>query len=270
MLNQLKAFNWKRHGNTLYKVLIDFKVIGLFFLASFTVYGIGWETVVKPSLDSLQSKDKVIKEQKDGIAKRQQLQQQYCALEDKLKNLDTHMIIFHAGTSAKIVSVTEAAELTELAMGKNRASNLPPLPPPHNRRENVNLKLIDAGTLDILNVNGDAPTSVTDASKPADSAGQNADQSQITSLPVERYNYELSVTGTYPALIDVLNQLVASKKLFKINKITISKPTTVTQEIPNAKEYPDFPVKLDMVVSLSLFLYEDNTTPGPAAASSAQ
>ena len=263
MLDKIKTFNWKRHGNTVYKVLIDFKVIALLFLGGFTVYGIGWETVIKPSLDGLQAKDKIIKEQKEAMEKRQHIQQQYGTLEDKLKDLDVRMMIFRPGTSAKIVSVTEAAELTELTMGKHRASNLPPLPAPHNILENINLKLIDSATIDILNLNGAAAS--TDA-KPADAASPGADASQITSLPVEQYNYDLSVTGTYPALVDLLNQLVASKKLFRINKVIISKPTTAIQEIPDAKEYPDFPVKLDMVVSLSLFLYEDSSSPAPSDA----
>ena len=76
-------------------------------------------------------------------------------------------------------------------------------------------------------------------------------------MPVDRYDYELKVTGTYPALMDVLNELTIWKTLVKINKITINK-ATITEEQPDAKDFPDYPLKLEMIVSLSLFLYASN------------
>lgn len=278
MLEQLKTFNWKRHLNTLFMVMIDFKVLGLIALSGLTAYGIGWDTIIRPNLEGLQSRDNFIKEQKDALDKKQRIQLEYGTLEQKLTNLDTHMLTFHQGTSSKIVSVTEAAELTDLALGKLRADNLPPLQPPHNIREHVDLKPATEGSsiLDILHPNGEAatpeatPTPAPAAgaisnsgTAPGGAAGSNA-ETGATTIPVERYNYDLNVTGTYPALMDLLNQLVTRKKLLKINKVTINKSILETAAPPDAKDYPDYPVKLDMTVSLSMFLYEDNSPPAAA------
>jgi hypothetical protein len=248
-------------------------VLGLIALSGLTAYGIGWDTIIRPSLDGLQSRDKFIKEQNEALQKRLQLQHEYGDLEQKLTNLDTHMLTFHQGSSSKIVSVTEAAELTEIAMGKIRAANLPPLQPPHNIRDHIELKPIDSNTLDILHPNGEAvtPTAATTTAPAAGAPGAvansapNADTSgAATTIPIERYNYDLSVTGTYPALMDLLNQFITRKKLLKINKVSINKSTFETTNLPDPKVYPDYPLKLDMVVSLSMFLYEDNSPP-PAA-----
>jgi len=272
-LEQLKKINWKRHLHTAAMVAVDFKVLGLVALSGMTLYGIGWDTVIRPSMEALQSRDNAIKEQNESLEKRQQIQREYGDLEQKLANLETHMLILHQGASAKIVSVTEAAELNDLALGKNRAPNLPELPAPHNARTNVDLKPVDNNTLDILHPNDAATTSTTNTPAPAAPAGgplgagtdakkepgaSSEDQAANAPMPVERYNYELTVTGTYPALMDLLNQLVTRKKLVKINKVTINVSKTQSDALPDAKDYPDYPLKLDMIVSLSLFMYEDN------------
>lgn len=268
-LDQLKKINWKRHLNTTLKVLTDFKVLGLLTLSGLTAYGIGWDTVIRPGLEGLHSRDNFIKEQNEALEKKQRLQREYGDLEQRLTNLETHLITFRQGSSSKIVSVTEAAELTDMAMGKIRAANLPPLQPPHDVRDHVDLKPAETQTIDILHPNGDAPAPEPNPAAPpeagaaglgsgASGPGGGADAGVATTLPVERYNYTLSVTGTYPALMDLLNQLITRKKLLKINKVTISKSAFEMADTPDPKEYPDFPLKLDMVVSLSMFLYEDN------------
>jgi hypothetical protein len=105
---------------------------------------------------------------------------------------------------------------------------------------------------------GSAPAGTTQGPSSDHGGAADADSGAASTIPVERYNYQLNVTGTYPALMDLLNQLVTRKKLLKINKVTISKSALDTAEPPDAKVYPDYPVKLDMAVSLSIFLYEDN------------
>lgn len=281
-LAALKKINWKRHLHTFSMVLMDMKVLGLFALSGLTIYGIGWDTVVRPSLEGLQSRDNAIKEQNDALDKKLQLQHEYGDLEQRLANLDTHMIALHQGTSAKIMSVTEAAELTDMALGKIRDANLPPLQPPHNARDHVDLKPGTNSTLDILHPNGDAPAATSSPSPapvpsggpsggpPAGlmvgggpAAGGDQQANSNAPMPAEQFNYDLSVTGTYPALMDLLNQLVTRKKLVRITKVIITKSAFEAADIPDAKDYPDYPLKLDMVVSLSLYLYADNNAPSP-------
>jgi hypothetical protein len=265
-LEQIQKINWKRHLHTAFMVISDFKVLALIGLSGMTVYGIGWDTVIRPSLETLKSRDTAIKEQTQNLEQKQQLQREYGDLEQKLSNLDTHLLVVHQGTAAKIVSVTEAAELTDLALGKARAANLPVLPAPHNLRENVELKPLDNQSIDIQHPNGDAPAAAASPEKAPDAngPGESPQQAADAPMPVDLYNYELAVTGTYPALMDLLNELVTRKKLVRIKKVTISMAKTQSADIPDAKEYPDYPLKLDMVVTLSLFMYSDNNAaPAP-------
>jgi len=262
-LETLKSINWKRYLNTFMMVIVDIKVLGLIGLSGLTLYGIGWDTVIRPSLETMKSRDNAIQEENETLQKKLQIQHEFGDLEQKLANLDTHLIVLPPGTSAKIVSVTEAAELTDLATGKSRTATLPELQPPHNVRTQVELKPTDNGTLDIMHPNGEAPSTTSNGPSPLvtgappSSSNQNGENPDKPIL-VDRYNYDLSVTGTYPALMDLLNQLIMRKKLVKINKIIISKSTSETDAPPDAQEYPDYPLKLDMVISLSVFLYEDN------------
>lgn len=273
--------NWKKYVRTGLRVLLDFKVMGLIVLNGMLIYMGAWDTVMRPSLEQMQGRDKALEEQKKSLQEKQGLQKQYSTLEQQLKSLDTELMAVPEGNSAKVISVTEAAELLELAKGSLRNETvLPPLLPPHDKRENVSLAFIASETVDLLKPDesagatanpsqpqppatsgsvkgqGDAapmPPMPEGKGVPGAEAGQ-PQQVGSSTLPVERYNYELKVTGTYPALMDVLNELVIRKKLIRFNKVVITRPATPETQ-PDAKDAPDYPVKLDMVVSLSLFLY---------------
>lgn len=278
-LAQLKDINWKRQLNTILKVLIDFKVLGLVVLNGLVLYGIGWDTILRPSLESMKGRDAALNDQKKSLEAKGSLQKQYGVWEKQLRSLDITMIPVPAGNSTKVVSVTESAKLQKLVEGKLRdAAVLPPLQPPHDQRENISLTPTTTSSLDILKLDG-AAAEQQPAKTPSDSApgaptggapsatapssgpgGEAETGGGATSLPVDRYDYDLKVTGTYPALMDVLNELAIWKTLVKINKVTITK-ATVTEAQPDAKDYPDYPLKLEMVVSLSIFLYASNGAP---------
>lgn len=289
-LEQLKSFNWKRHGNTVLKVLMDIKVIGLIALNGVLIYGM-WDTFFRPSLEGMASRDKAIAEQKQALSEKENLQKQYGSWEQQLKSLDAKMIRISPGSSSKVISVTEAAELLEMAQGHQRdAAILPPLQPPHDQRTNISLVPVANGTIDILNPDAapgaastgnnatpqpsqlptimpptppeGAPPSGSPPPPPGSPGSPTPESVAATSIMVEKFDYDLKVTGTYPALMDLLNELVIRKKLIKINKVVISKSTTETDQ-PDAKEYPDYPLKLDMVVTLSMFLYESGEPQSP-------
>jgi hypothetical protein len=259
----LKGINWKRQGNTILKAALDFKVLGLLALNGLVLYGIGWDTVLRPNLASIQERDTALAEQRKQLDAKGSLQKQYGIWDQQLKSLNTALIPVSAGNSAKVLSVTTAAELQKLVEGKLRDTTvLPVLQPPHDQRQNVSLTAMGEGSLDILQAEGGGASPGTppaqNGSPGAPNAGNNT--GVATSLPVEWFNYDVKVTGTYPALMDVLNELSIWKTLVRINKIVITK-TPVTEAQPDAKEYPDYPLKLDMVVSLSIFLYNADGTP---------
>ncbi len=286
----------KKHVGTAFKVMMDFKVLGLLMLNGMLLYGIGWDTVLRPNLEQLQGRDKALEEQKKALQEKDSLQKQYSGLEQQLKSLDTALIPVPEGNSSKVVSVTEAAELLELAKGNKRDSAvLPPLLPPHNKRASVTLTAIKNESFDLLHPDGvpavgPQPPPATPpgavaagpggavgapgaaAPMPGGGAPPGGDGKSLpveaqpahigsTNLMVERYDYDLKVAGTYAALMDVLNELVIRRKLLQINKVTITRPATPAEAQPNAKDNPDYPVQLEMVVSLSMFLYPANAAP---------
>jgi hypothetical protein len=252
-------------------VVQDFKVIGLIILNALIIYMGTWDTVIRPGFEQMQVKDLGMEAQKKVLVEKQGLYNQYNDLEKQLQVLTTELIPVSGGNSPKVISVTEAAELLELAKGHLRDEALPSLLPPHDQRTDVSLTFTASSTVDLLKGGQllgqeaaaapvkppEAPVASPGATSGKDSvSAEAAEPARVGSLtlPAEKYDYDLKVTGTYPALMDVLNELVMRKKLVRINKVAITRSANQETQ-PDPKDFPDFPVRLDMVVSLSLFLY---------------
>jgi hypothetical protein len=260
--------DWKRHGGTALKVLMYPKAAALVGLLVFILYGIGWDTVWRPSFDALKTRDEAITKQRGELTKKQALQQRYTDMERQLRNLTVTMLPVHPGNSATVVALGEAAELLRLAQGEKMADrSWPGLPKPHDSRENVLLTPTGSVLLDLRKPSdkdaaspGGSPANEVQkpTSNPAENASPGTSNDLPQSVPVERFDYDLKATGTYPALMDLLNELVTYRRLIKINQVQIVPNTASGAEQPDASTYPDFPIKLDMTVSLSLFLYADN------------
>ncbi len=273
----------KRSVSTFFGVILDFKILALIALNIMLIYMGTWDTVLRPCLEQLDAKAKGMEEQKKMLSDREGLEKQYSALEKQLKSMSTELIPVPAGNSSKVVSVTEAADILDLVKGNKRDETLlPRLLPPHDQRSDASLTFLSSVPMDLLKPEGSEstaaggsapatpPAAPPSGSSPPGSppdAAANTDGSpsapaaaaplQIgsTTLPVERFDYELKVTGTYPALVDVLNELVIRKKLIRINKITIARPEKVEASQPAAADNPEFPVKLNMVANISMYLY---------------
>lgn len=278
----------KRSISTFVGVVFDFKILGLIVLNVMLIYMGTWDTVLRPSLEQLDAKNKGMEEQKKMLADREGLQKQYSALEKQLKSMSTELIGVPAGNSSKVVSVTEAADILELVRGNKRDETLlPRLLPPHDQRSDASLTFLSSVQVDLLkpeqtdasaataspaapppppanNIGNATPNLPGAAGAPntvleTASASNPPPQIGSTTLPVERFDYDLKVTGTYPALVDVLNELVIRKKLIRINKITISRPDGGEEQQPSAVDNPEFPVKLNMVANISMYLYANGS-----------
>lgn len=264
-LKTLQQVNWKRHGNTLIKVFSDFKNLALLALMGFILYGVGWDTILRPSLQQIKDKDAAIQTQKDALGQKGDLQKKYDVWDQQLKGLTQDLIVIPAGNSAKVLSVSESSNLLALAHGENReATGLAPLQSPHDKRDSIGLTATVNNTVDVLPLLD--PNAAAAPATPAPSLDMTRtgaeSQPSATTLPVERYDYDLKASGTYPALIDLINLLVMQKKIVKINKVVIGLPEKQDEEQPDAKSFPDYPVKLEMVISLSLFLYAEQPNAG--------
>jgi hypothetical protein len=266
-LAALQDLNWKRHGNMAIKILMNMKVLGLIALLAFTVFGIGWDTVLRPNLTVLQSREESINKVKSELSTKQEFRKRYLNLEQQLSNLTISLLPIPAGNSSTVIAVTESSEILKLAQGKTgNDASIKALPKPHNLRENVSLKPLNSSVVDLSQLINDPnkPASTTTTppptagSQPTSTPGTGADASN-SATSLERFDYELKVTGTYPALMDLLNALAIRKKMVKINQVDII-PSSTPQTVPDAKDYPDFPLKLDMTISLSLFLYNAAAT----------
>lgn len=254
ILKFVRAVNWKRHSNTLVKVFSDIKNLSMLALFVFIIYGIAWDTVLRPSLKDLKSRDDAIQEHQGELNEKGQLQKQYLEWERTLQGLEQDLIPVSTGNSTKVLSVSESSELVKLARSESRNEAVPVLPSPHDRRDGVNLfsgenKVVDIAAL----LEGKPAVQDTDAQAQPEKPVEGAELGK-PGFSAEQYDYDLKVSGTYPALVDLVNQLVLQKKLVKINKIVIAKAQS-EESTPDSKDYPDYPVKLEMIISLSLFLY---------------
>jgi hypothetical protein len=151
-----------------------------------------------------------------------------------------------------------------MAHGELRDSlGLPALPPPHDRLDSSMLSPSGDSTVDLVALLNGNSTDATAKQQQPPAGEMPTGAAEVTpAFSAEQYQYDLKVTGTYAALIDLVNQLVLHPKLVKINKIVIIKsPDSKPEDEPDAKDFPDYPVKLEMTVSLALFLYATDATP---------
>lgn len=256
----IQSIPWKRYINTTIKVFSDFKNLCLLGLLGFIFYGIAWDTVLRPNLENLKARDQVIQKQREILGQRDNLQKQYEALEKQLKGLTQDLIPVPAGGSGKVISVSESGELLEMTRGELRKTlGLQILQPPHDHLESVSLTPTgDNQTLNLLTLLNTDNSAAGPAHPGMPIPVENPDTTPV--LSAEQYDYELKVSGTYVALIDLLNQLALHPKLVKINKVVITKAVNgKPEDEPDPQEFPDYPVKLEMVVSLTLFLYAADT-----------
>jgi hypothetical protein len=284
MALKVESASLKRSVSNFFAIIFDFKILGLIVLNILLIYMGTWDTVLRPCLEQLDARTKGLEEQKKVLVEREGLERQYSTLEKQLKSMSTELISVPVGNSSKVVSVTEAAEILELVKGNKRDETvLPRLLPPHDQRLDASLTFLSSVQVDLLKPDdpdasgAGSPTSAAPLAQPPSASGPSPSNPELTggsaigdpsgpasvtetrlgstTLPVERFDYELKVTGTYPALVDVLNELVIRKKLIRINKVTISRPEKVDEPQPAAADNPEFPVKLNMVANISMYLY---------------
>jgi hypothetical protein len=276
----LRSANFTRYRITAFKVLMNIRVLALLGLLFFTFFSIGWDTVLRPNLELLKQRDDRITQVQRNLSEKDLQRRRISDLQDQLKNLQTQLVPIPLGNSATVVAVSESAELLHLAQEgantpntQNKAGDnaSEELPKPHNSRENVSLTATTSDTVTLAqemappqtvpNVPSTAAPNLMPAPAgppPTGSGGktqaEEAQSQQASPNILQRFDYNLKATGTYPALMDLINRLALRKKLVKINQVLLV-PSATHQDLPSAADYPDFPVKLDMTVSISLYLY---------------
>jgi len=272
----LKNANFIRHRGTILKVLMNPRILVLIGALFFTIFSIGGDTVLGPNLTKIKAQDDMIKNSRQQVDQKQLERKRVVDLENELKNLTTQFIPVASGNSPTVVAVSESSEILKLAKGSSGTQEKKinedgqeeqTLPKPHATRENVSLTATSSETIDITKAlessNSGTPTLNQSLPSPGPGASSSSTPGTVASThSAYQFNYELKATGTYVALIDLINELTLRRHLVKFNKISIVPSASAHQTLPDAKDDPDFPVKLDLNAVISIYLYD---APNPSA-----
>jgi hypothetical protein len=162
---------------------------------------------------------------------------QFSIWKEQLKGLHNDIIVLEEGQSAKVLATSELSRLISFAKGNNRDPQLgPALPAPHTHRHFISMTPNGSR---IVNLLANDPQSVAspdsqpsmpmNATAPIPQRGPvpmgltgmpNAQQA-LNKLNAWRFDYELTLQGTYAGLIDALNEWIHYQHLVVFRAISI-------------------------------------------------
>jgi hypothetical protein len=230
--------DWKKLSQTYLKALLGSKVLMLLFLLGTIVYYGGYETIYKTNMVKLTALDKQLKEKNEDYTQRKEDVENLKRWEEELKEIKTVVIELEEEQSTRVEAVNQTRILTELIRGVGREYET--LPEPHDTLELISFKPTADTVVDIVS---QTPLPKADAAPPP--------------INMARFDFEVRVKGTYPALVDLINHLVLSQNLLVINKVLIKKGNPKDHLLePDPLEKPDHPVLIEMFVYLSLYIYD--------------
>jgi hypothetical protein len=158
---------------------------------------------------------------------------QFAIWKEQLKGLRSDILVLKEGQSAKVLASSEIARLLSFAKGDNRDPELgPPLPSPHTHRQFISMS---PGVNRIVNLLANDPqASVAPSPTPAPTApapmggppmgnpmGMASPQQSLTKLNAWRFDYDITLQGTYAGLADVLNEWIHYKHLVVFRNISL-------------------------------------------------
>lgn len=261
-------FNPKKFFSIAGKVLMNSQVLMLLAMLGVIIYLGGFETAYKGNVDKLAKFDRQIEEKKKELAKKQEEVDKLKKFENELKGIVTEIPELKKGDALKIVALTESTRITDLAKGIGRdAEKNPILPPPNDKLELLSFAQVAESTVDVAEeLAGPSAKKKKKKKKPDEAADAPQDKDTVS---LTRFDYEMKVRGTYPAVADLVNQLVQFNNLIVLNKVLVSKAGQL-KEAPNSVPTPLTPqsgdespgadgggsvAKVDMLINLSLFFY---------------
>lgn len=237
---------------TLGQAMMDFKIIASMVLVVFTIYMIGIETAWGPTWKDIERREEAKQRQEEQLRFRQQEQAKQAQWDRQLSSLHTAMVQLKPNESAPSAALEKAETVKLLALGGEKSM----LEPPHGTRQVLSNKLTGNTTVN-LKVEAN-PLSVPGGRGPEAemmgrmSAGGAAQEQQIQ---LQRYDYVIEVVGTYPGLMDFMNQLVQLKELVAVDEVTLTYAGS-PQQRPDPETEPDYPTKVKMNLKYSIYLYE--------------
>jgi len=293
VLKKLNEIDIKTILPFVFKLLADSRIIMTIILIGFSVYMLGYDMVIKGMNEQLSQKDEALKAQDENYKQQKELVSQYKEWQTQLKELDTDLFVIEANQPATVAAANMKSNLVKLIQGEFRGkSNLSPLPPPHDLRQRVEIiekshtqinlssaateeeKPADGGPddgphpggpgLGAAGGPGAAPTEGPNPAQPQPRprgplGGANPAQPSAQGLALEKFDYEVHVTGTYAGMADLLNELVSQPNLVVIRSVKITPAVNdgdAAKFRPDPKTMPDAPVKVDLVLQVTMYLYQ--------------
>lgn len=282
----------------IFKILADSRIIMTIILIGASVYLLGYDTVLKGMNEQLSQKDAALKAQEDSYKQQKELVSQYQEWQTQLKELNTDLFVIDLNQPATVAAASMKANLLKLIQGEFRnKSNLPPLPAPNDLRQRVEIiekehtqitlstssqeaeeKPSEEGNQTEQRPGGPNTGGPMGPGQPGQSnAAQpnpaqprprgpiggggmmNEGQAGGQGLQLEKFEYEVHVTGTYAAMADLLNELVSQPNLVVIRSVKLlpaANDGSATQYRPDPKATPDAPVKVDLILLVTMYLYQ--------------
>lgn len=222
--------------SNLIKAAKDLKVLAAIVAIFAIIYMAGYETVWVNSWKEIDQVSATVEQQQSILTEKEAKVAQYTKWESELQEFDNSVIKLEQSTSSQSASVKHSRRVEELARGSSEST----LPEPHNKRSVISNKLDRYITYKI----------------PEGAPGTEMGNT-TTQIEFERYDYTIEVQGTYPGLLDFVNQLALLKPLVAINSIEIiAAEGTNLASRPDPELNPDFPLRLKMMMEYSIFLQD--------------
>ncbi len=244
-----RDIDWKDLLGNMLKAIVDIKIIAMFFLIFAIGYMGGYEQVYLAMNSKLQATEQQLTILQEKNSKQFGILAQLNAWKRQTASVDQDMILLEPDESPRVVALKESERIINLSKGSGRdIEKFPSLPPPHDR---LNFNKVDflsnqSKSIDLMNPSGGSEPK-TDVVMESFELGQ-------ISILVDRYVYEMELSGTYPGVVDFINQLVGANDLIRVQDVRIT-PIDQSEELrPDPDIESDFPVDVNMVVTFTFYL----------------
>jgi hypothetical protein len=256
--------------HTLQKVLgglLDVKNASLILLLGFLLYQILYDSCIRGPLELLGQNQAMIDQETTHFSDKIKQFERYQRLAKTMTEVPIKVLTRKPTDSTSVLIAREAEKIVNYIKGINRAPGLTaPLPSPHDRLQLLTLRPTGATPV-IFSTESPRPQSVEPAasapnpgSPPAPPHGEGKEGSasappiQRAGPPVaiapaaepegfkgEQFQFDIAVRGTYPACMDLINQLTQHPYLLTLNQGTITPLPATANEV-------------EMHVALSVFI----------------
>lgn len=214
------ARGWKMVGSK--------QLIMLLIASILAWYQIGVNTFLVGPMTKLGQVNDLISKQEDDARTAQQQQAEFQQQAERYKAMKQVLITIEEGSSPEVAAVAKAEQLADVFRYKRDGVLTMALSPEMAQRELVSLNPLGPGKItDLVKL---PPAGSTEAPVGLQNGAEEG-EGAAGSYKAWRYEYELKATGTLAGLMSFINELVASRQLIVIDKLTFSSGALAKEKI---------------------------------------